>query len=362
MFMKQCPQCSAQCPDEGKFCHSCGKTLSSEPSAPASQASFSPEAPPPPTTQTQEQPLPSPQAHWQETPVQQPIHYNTGYQQPTQPALDYRSVGIIKKYAGSKQLFAIAIILSVSLFFSVLSTLFSPSLFSNPEQYDAFFSEYLDIQTFAFNDFLENGGFNDQGFNPIATVSANVVPILICIGFWLIYTSGKAEGRQPTGGYTLIRVASIFSLVSLWVAFGAVVLIFIVLLLIPGYFGSDAAIATIVLLFFTLFFLGIVLVLAFYYGRLSKSLKKIINTMRYGQAFDRFSPYVRVMLIITGVISAISAVFSSFSFNGFNFFGFLSGGCTAAGCFMVSTLIGKLNKELTSPEQPEFTPYTNNSI
>ncbi len=273
--MKYCEKCGFSNEDTAKYCEECGAPLA----------------------ETQEQSAPA---------------YDAGMAESTaEPQNRESAVSVVRRMLSSPILLAIAVLLALSVVFTVIKSIdASYNLSLTAFTISALEGFDLDLSALESNT-VYNGVMSFLQTKSIGlAISSSVPSILLCVALFMQYSAARtAKGdSMGTAGLTVIRVMAVLSLI------GAI----LVSVLTVGLFGflivamSQTEIpALIVLLAVILIFVaaGFGLWIAFYVGAL-RTLGVIRKAARNNIANSHISSYVAVILIIVGALSALGSLYS----------------------------------------------------
>lgn len=329
--MKICPKCGMQLEDNAAFCNNCGAGL------PPSDAQYN-------ASQTDTQ---------YEAPQQGGV-----YSQPTVP----RGVEVLRRVCTSPVALVAIIAFTASMFFAVISAVtgVSGSI------------EYLNGVVGDLEDLTDEMGITQQVYDYInnmhstgilSALISNLPAILTAAGLWMIFANcmNRRSSYAKTGGFTLIKVIQVITLVFFCIGLALAVLLAVLLFAVLSGAGASLAdlfaeldldieatksmIGIVGVILFVLIAVVAALVISFYVCAI-----KTINTMRTtaatGVISDRVSSYLAVLSCIIGGFTAVTA----FSYD---VLGSIANVCSAVayiafGCFIFQYKNAMRNAELES--------------
>ncbi len=292
-----CSKCGRENPDGAAFCQQCGNKMGE--AAPAA------------------------------TPVQ-PDAQAEVYTAPVNPI-----VSMVKALASSPLFLVAAIAFSASVLFSIISSAtFAPTVLYGV--LDSLY-EYLPYEV---ADGIWEFAVRFMGGNILSKIISSLPAILITCGLWMIFAAAKNRFMpgMKTGGFTLIRVITIISLVGVCLGAAAVEIILLVALIASAQYIGEAV------FIFALLMVLAAIVYAFdiiYYAKVSGSLKCAKNAAELGIYPAKISGFVGVICFISAFFTLISGLVSLINFGGI--VGLLStlSSATASVCFGIAIFSAK---------------------
>lgn len=237
------------------------------------------------------------------------------------------AVALLKNTLSSGLFLAVVILFTVTVIFSFVNAMGATDTERVVADLEAAFYEYESMYGVDMSGMME--GMQDAAelmiaWQPIgifASLVGLIPTVLICIGLWLLYATGKSQnGFMRTGGLTVIKVATLISLVLYCAAMVFLILICILVVALvpsmvaesPDVSAADAdMITSIVVMIFAIILIMVAAILAMmvvYYVKILKTLKAVKFTMVTGQPNDKVSMFLIVILFIGGVSSALSGL------------------------------------------------------
>jgi hypothetical protein len=186
-----------------------------------------------------------------------------------------------------------------------------------------------------------------MGFNAVSrvatalTVVTNLPTILITVGLWLIFASGKdaqSYSVKPLG-FSFIRGVEIYYLVTSCI--GAVIVEIILLVAVAGLseYGGAGIVFVLMLLAGGCFAAVII-----YHLKAVRMIATIQQTVITGKPNSNIPKYVMIMTFILGGFAGISALTSLVS----SFIYFLAEACSATACITFGILLNQYTKIMTT--------------
>lgn len=329
--MKICPKCGMQLGDNAVFCNNCGADLS----APDAQYESS-------------------QADTQyEAPQQGGVY--------TQPAVP-RGVEVLRRVCTSLMALVAIIAFTASVVFAIISAVSGASgTIESLKGVVGDLKEFTDEIgiTEQVNDYINNA----HSASLFSTLITNLPAILTVAGLWMIFANcmNRRSSYAKTGGFTLIKVIQVITLVLVCVGFALVILLGVFLFaLAKGAVGSapeifsefnadvdgvQSVISTVGIVVILVIAVVAALVISFYACAI-----KTINTMRRtaatGIISTKVSGYLAVLSCIVGGFTAVTAL-------NYDVLGSIANFCSAVayiafGCFIFQYKNAMRNAELES--------------
>jgi|GEM_PF-7099000 len=336
--MKYCSNCGTQNQDETLFCENCGNKFEVDAAQPAPENPYytqpAPAAPVEPVAQP---------TYRQYNPYGgQPITQPAGY-----PGADAGQSASMLKTALQNPLFLTAVILfSVNILISIIYAVIP----TNVEAIFALFPADLRRELASSIDYSAvNAGA------VFGALLGSIPSVLMCIGFWQMYTSAKSPMDKPLGGMGLVKAALIINMICVIVAF---VFLSIVLFVMMALADIVAAAIVVLIVGIIVIIPAIVLGIIFYVKAIGS-----VTTLQQ-TASPLGNPMPKKLSSFVAVFNCIGAFFlfiNAFSLLVFNPLGFISGLVSAAYLVLISVCIFNYNSALsrrllTKPMQGDTTP------
>ncbi len=343
-----CSSCGTQNADNAMFCKGCGASLASGNNAQQNNQGYQ---------QAYQQ-------NYRQQTYQQ--NYQQAYGKMEKIYSSNPAINAVKKAAASPMFLTGAILYTIFLFFQLISSFSSGAIFTYMWEMMRYELMY-EYNPRAFS-LMEKIIDTMQSVTVVTSLSGMIPTILIGVGIWMIFASGKKvmEQGMKTGGITLIKVITIlqFVLYCIIMALGIIAtLVFLIVLpnLINDAMGLDymslsnmvqmspsggeefvPLVLVIILLFIMFLIMVVALVLSIlFYVKAIKSMNVIKKTAENGKVDGEISMFFIVMLFIFGGLSCVS----------FTITGLLSG----VSMIFFGIALVNLRKELNklSPENKE---------
>lgn len=281
-----CHQCGASYEDGTKFCAKCGIALNTAPASTALSDAAAPAAPQPPIEDTAAQ--------------------SAAYAAPTATAMADGRSGLAA-FTASPLFLATLIAYTAGRAVSLISM-------------------FINIVNTASTSYYYADGYT--GGVILGSLLAQILPIAICIGLWLVWLAAKnyaVTGIYATGGFTTLKVTTTISLVLACIGCGAGILCGLLFSFGGGtlgyalydlveelggnsYYGTYlGSMLSVLGIFMVLFCAGALVLLIFYYKKMGKTIRACLYTLASGSV----TPYVSMLVIVMGFIIGGFAVLSA---------------------------------------------------
>ncbi len=155
-----------------------------------------------------------------------------------------------------------------------------------------------------------------NGSSIVTTILTAIPSFLIVLGMWLVFSSAKnkIQNTMSTAGFSIFKGVVIYELVLLCIVMAIVEIALIVCIIAADelryYINLDSDAVVGVFIALLLLITAIFVMAIIYYVMVIKSLNTVKKTIVTGQASDKISTYVAVLLFISGGLSGISSLLS----------------------------------------------------
>ena len=311
-----CENCGVPCKDGAKFCHNCGAQIRVP--APEPEQPMQTEVPTPEPEQPMQTEVPTPES-------ERPIPTEVPTPEPDQagqtevltpetvpvyePETDNRAnvLALIKRLASSPIMLTVAILSTVSVVLSFLSSIGASAFLGGIVDIieNAFAEQGIDVGAIYGEDFFTQ--FTEI-FSSIILSSAivtSVPAILTCVGYWI--TNATARGNFSTAGLTIIKVLQTIRLVFAYIS--SALYAFYLFLFAVGFSAVEAMaggeipdMVMLIVALVLLMLIAAIIINIVYITKIRTTLKTVIETAKTGVAkLKGISVFVAVMFILTAV-------------------------------------------------------------
>lgn len=218
----------------------------------------------------------------------------------------------------SKLFFWAAVLFTIMLAFSMISTAINTASLSSPELRSQVIDTLLELDM-DYNDINEIMEYYDMyadnatGVTAISLLLNHIVPLLCCIGLWLAYNAAgnTSNVNVSTTGITMIKVVQRILYILLFIVLGiAVVAMMIAIGALNSSNVENSGVLAGALAFVLFFIVGAVVLLIFYYRGIMNTLTCIKESLVYGRTRKMPSIFLAVMFFIAAGSSCLSGLMS----------------------------------------------------